>query len=110
MNIYPIHSQTAARKHWVVRWLRYTGYLEVTAAVIVGVFYATTFGTPLLVASFDIDPTLCAIITIILGGFLSFAVGLSITLPTWALAMVIDDLHALRMYNEGYVVTGEKNG
>ena len=110
MNIYPRHSQTAARKHWVVRWLRYTGYLEIIVIVSVGMFYSYNFFAPMLSNMLRLEIIICQCIAVVLGILISFVIGLGITLPTWALAMVIDDLHALRMYNQGYVVTGEKNG
>jgi len=105
MNVYPIHTNTADKRHWVVRWLRYTGYLEVIAVVLVGLFYSYNMLTPLLYMAFQIDVTICALIAIILGGFVSFVAGLGISLPCWALSMMIDDLHALRVYSQGYSVT-----
>ena len=108
MNVYPIHADTANKRHWVVRWLRYTGFLEVIAAVGVGMFYAYTMLAPMLAFSFGIDGTVSVVIALILGGFVSFVAGLGISLPAWALSMMIDDLHALRVYNQGYAVTDNR--
>ena len=111
MNIFPIHRETAQKRHWVVRWLRYTGYLEVIAAVIVGLIYSYNLLTPILYMALRIDATLCAIIALILGGFVSFVAGLAVSLPAWALSLVIDDLHALRIYHHGFVVMdGRQDG
>lgn len=111
MNIFPLHKDTADKKHWIVRWLRYTGYLEVIAAVIVGLIYSYNMLTPILYMALRIDATLCAIIALILGGFVSFVAGLAVSLPAWALSLVIDDLHALRIYHQGFVVMdGRQDG
>ena len=110
MNIYPMQGADADKKHWVVKWLRYTGYLEIIAAVLVGIFYAYSLLTPLLYMATGIDPTICAVITVVGGGFISFVAGLAISLPVWALSMVIDDLHALRLYHQGFAVTEWREG
>lgn len=110
MNIFPLHKDTADKKHWVVRWLRYTGYLEVIAAVIVGLIYTYNLLTPILYMALRIDATLCAIIALVLGGFVSFVAGLAISLPAWAMSMMIDDLHAMRQYMQGYVVMDDRRG
>ena len=107
MNLLPMNKAEAEKKHWIVRWLRYTGFIEVSAAVIIGLFYSFNLLTPLILQIVDIDPTLAAIIAMMLGGFVSFVAGLGITLPVWGLALVIDDLHALRIYAGGYVVLGD---
>ena len=108
MNIFPLHRDTADKKHWVVRWLRYTGYLEVIAAVIVGLIYSNNIGAPLIAELLNISWETGRLIAVLLGGFLSFVAGLAISLPTWALALVIDDLHALRVYSQGYVVMDDR--
>ena len=108
MNIFPLHRDTADKKHWVVRWLRYTGFMEVIAAVIVGLIYSNNIGAPLIAELLNISWETGRLIAVILGGFLSFVAGLAVSLPTWALALVIDDLHALRVYNQGYVVMDGK--
>ena len=105
MTIYPIQGANADKKHWVVKWLRYTGYLEVIAAVIAGVFYSFSMLAPLLYMATGLDPSICAVIAVVGGGFVSFVAGLAISLPAWALSMVIDDLHALRLYHQGFAVT-----
>ena len=108
MNIFPLHKDTADKKHWVVRWLRYTGYLEVIAVVLVGIVCANNLLVPLLSEAFNITWETARLIAVIPGGFLSFVVGLGISLPCWALSMMIDDLHALRVYNQGYVVMDDR--
>ena len=108
MNVFPIHTDTPASRHWVVRWLRYTGYMEVIAAVILGVYYSAVFLAPRIQFQLNLDMNVCILIAALFGGFIAFVAGLGISLPAWALALVIDDLHALRLYNQGYVITDDR--
>lgn len=101
MKIYPIKLVEADKKHWVVRWLRYDGYLICAAAVFFGIYYAYNLLTPYLVLSLGSDPTLTAILSMLAGAFVGFVAGLGISLPCWAISMAIDDLHALRLYASG---------
>ena len=108
MNIFPIYRDNAQKRHWIVRWLRYTGFMEVASAVIVGLIYSNNIGAPLVSEILDVSWETGRFIAVLLGGFLSFVAGLAISLPTWALSLVIDDLHALRVYGQGYVVMDGK--
>jgi len=110
MNVFPIHAETAAKKHWIVRWLRYTGYLEIIAAVLVGLFYSYNLLTPMFYMATQADPTICAVVALVLGGFISFVAGLAITLPVWALSMLLDDIHVMRLNSQGYVVMDGRQG
>lgn len=105
MTIYPIQGASADRRHWVVKWLRYTGYMEVIAAVIVGIFYSYSMLTPMIAMMTGFDAGISLAISLLFGGLISFVAGLAISLPAWALSMVIDDIHALRIYHQGFVVT-----
>lgn len=107
MTVYPIKGAEADRKHWVVRWLRYTGYAEIIAAVAVGLFYAYSMLAPMLFPMLG-DSTAAIIVSLVLGGIGSLLVGLALTLPVWALAMVIDDLHAMRQYMQGFAVSDRR--
>ena len=111
MNIFPINAEAAKKRHWVVRWLRAYAIIEVVLAVLVGLAYSYNLLTPMAMQVTGMDPTLCAVLVLILGGLVSFALGLAISLPFWALATVIDDIHALRIYAQGLVVMdGRQNG
>lgn len=108
MKVYPIQGAAADQKHWIVRSLRFTGYLELIAAVVVGMFYAYSLLTPQLfeMTGSDIAAKFGALL---IGGLGSLAVGLAITMPIWALSMVLDDLHALRVYHQGFSVTDTRD-
>ena len=108
MNIFPINAEAAKKRHWVVRWLRAYAIIEVVLAVLAGLIYSYNLFTPMVIQSTGMDPTICAVLVLVLGGLVSFAAGLAISLPFWALATVIDDLHALRLYAQGLVVMDDR--
>lgn len=107
MTVYPIKVAAADRKHWVVRWLRYTGYAEIIASVAVGLIYAYSLLTPLLFELFR-DRTTAIALALLTGGVGSLVLGFAITLPVWALSMVIDDLHAMRQYMQGFAISDRR--
>lgn len=107
MNIFPLHAEEARKRHWVVRTLRYFGYLDAFAGIVAGLLYGGAMGTPLLLQlglSFDA----ARLIAYPLGGLLGFCAGLLAGLPLWGLALVADDLHALRIYASGLVIIDDR--
>ena len=107
MNIFPLHAEEARRRHWVVRTLRYFGYLDAIAGIIVGLALGNAMG-PLLLYQLGVPFTTADIIAPPLGGLLGFCVGLLVGLPFWGLALIADDLHALRIYASGMVVLEDR--
>lgn len=104
MNIFPLHRETADKKHWVVRWLRYMGFFEVFLAMIAGMYYSFSLLGPMIATVMELDVNTCTAVTTVVGGFLSFVIGIGLSLPLWALSMMIDDLHAMRQYMKGFAV------
>ena len=105
MNIFPMNKSDADKKHWVVGLLRFNGFLITAGAMISGVFCALAYGNILLGGIFNgaygnIVPILLAVI----GALVGFVAGLILSLPWWAISMVLDDLHAMRQYMQGFVV------
>lgn len=107
MNIFPLHAEEARKRHWVVRTLRYFGYLDAIAGIIVGIVYGNAMG-PLLLAQLGVPFDTAHIIALPLGGLLGFCAGLLVGLPFWGLALIADDLHALRIYASGMVVLEDR--
>ena len=103
MNILPIFDEQAQRKHWVVRWLRNMGHFICFLAGVSGVFGALSLFAPFAndmssqgaLIVFDV-------LVAILGCCVGALAGCIIGLPYWGLAMLLDDLHALRVYASGY--------
>ena len=109
MNIYPMHADAADRRHWVVRVLRVFGYIDAVAGVLLGIFYGYSMGAMFIMQITGLPATSAVIIGIVVGVLLGLAVGLMIGLPVWALSMLIDDIHALRLYASAYIVHWQKH-
>ena len=103
-TISPVYADMAKRRHWIVRWLRYTAFFEVAALTVVGVIMSRQYASILVYDFYGEHSALAETLAVALGGFLSFVAALGVTLPTWALALVIDDLHALRLNSQGYTI------
>ena len=113
MNIFPVRRADSEKRHWVVRWLRYNGYIICIAATISGAVLAYNYGAMLFAfmgsSADEILSWVFAIVTLLLGGLVGFVAGLGISLPFWGLALMIDDLHAIRIHSGGYAATdGQK--
>ena len=102
--IFPKYAEETSKKSWIIRTLEIYGVLTVIGAILSGTF----IGGPYIGAWFrSIFPQWPAetardvgIILGFIGGFFS---GLWLSLPAFALAMVIDDIHATRLQTGGYV-------
>lgn len=105
MRIYPINSIDANRRHWVVRMLRYFGYIWAAVGTIGGALYGYRLGALFVAASLNTTFEIGAVVGAALGALVGFTGGLVIGLPFWAMSMIVDDLHALRIYAGGYMTT-----
>lgn len=108
MNIYPINRAEAQNRHWVVRWLRYIGYLICISTTIAGIVFALKYASLILPPVPDGTAPLVALLVAILGGLLGLTAGLGVSLPYWAVSLALDDLHALRIYAGGYVTVNDE--
>lgn len=108
MNILPMNKKEADQKHWVVKWLRIYGYVITTCALLAGMYYGYIYRWMLFV---NVDMSfywLFTLLALFIGGVIGLAAGLALSLPCWGMAMVIDDLHAMRQYMQGFVVIGDR--
>lgn len=104
MHIKPIYRETANKKHWVVRWLRGIGVFICILGAVFGIIAGSQYARALLNRySYDAEVAL----TYALGGIIGLLAGLAVSLPYWALSLLLDDIHALRIYASGYVTDGE---
>ena len=108
MNIFPINRAEAQRKHWVVRWLRYIGYLICISSTIAGVVFALKYASLILPPVPDGFVYLAWVLVALVGCLLGFTAGLGVSLPYWAIALALDDLHTLRIYAGGYAAVGDE--
>lgn len=103
MNIIPINSYERKDRPWVIRMLRYMGYLMVVLIVLFGISASGTYLTPIVQNMMGNDSNAVAIVVLILGAVGSFAAGLLVSLPLWGLAMLLDDIHAIRIQTAAYL-------
>lgn len=109
MNIFPLHSYEPKDRPWVVRLLRYIGYLVVILSTLSGF----TVLQPIVAANlplyyFSNDGMYG--ISVLLGGILGLLGGFIVSVPYWGLAMLLDDIHAIRVQSSAYVTVDKKNG
>ena len=104
-----MNKSEADKKHWVVRMLRYFGYLWAVAGVVTGVVYGNNIGAYFLMQTFGMSYEIASAIGMIVGGFAGFVGGLIVGLPFWGMSMIIDDLHAMRQYMQGFVAIKGKD-
>lgn len=107
MYIYPKYLEQASKPHWTVKLLRAFGVIQIAAATLLGLAFARPIAVQLNLGyawSNDAVPLLQ-----LLGGLLGLAAGIVSSVGTWALALVIDDLHAMRMHSQAWVAFETEN-
>lgn len=110
MKIIPISAYEPKDRPWVTRLLRYLGYLIVIGCVLYGI---TTGGKQiglLLRQLFNLDYNGTAVLGAVIGGLLGFVGGLIVSVPYWGLAMLLDDIRAIRVQTAGYAATDRDIG
>lgn len=108
MNIFPMNREGADRRHWVVRCLRFYGYLIATFGLIAGFFVGSETVAQQLLQGTDWPRLLVVALSTLVCGLIGLALGLFASLPAWAISLVLDDMHAMRQYMQGFVVMGGK--
>lgn len=101
--IFPKYAEETAKKSWIIRTLEIYGVFTVIGAVLSGFFVAGPVIAAWLMKTVSTDFNTASLggrILGIIGGFFS---GLWLSLPAFALAMVIDDIHATRLQTGAYV-------
>lgn len=109
MNIFPMNREDADRHHWVVRCLRYYGYLITTFCLIAGYAVGSENVAQLLIMATGWPKLLAVALSTLVCGAVGLCVGLLVSLPMWTVSMALDDLHAMRQYMQGFVVIGKQS-
>lgn len=110
MNIFPLHTYELKDRPWVIRWLRYCGYLSVLISIIVGVIVLSPILVHFVASFLNLDYNGASGIALLLGGVAGFFGGLIISVPYWAIAMLLDDIRAIRTQTSGYASIDGKPG
>ena len=108
-NIFPIRKEEADKHHWVVRCLRYYGYLITTAAMIFGFYVGSGQMSQIILLATEAPKLLVVCVSTLIAGIFGLALGLLVSLPFWAISMALDDLHATRQYMQGFVILDGKS-
>ena len=103
MKLFALYAEETKRRHWVVRWLRYMGYFIVIGSIISAVAFSGNTLTPIFQQMFHDQSNWIAILVLVLGALFGFVGGLGLSLPLWGMALMIDDIHAIRLQTAAYV-------
>lgn len=110
MNIMPIHPYTAKDRPWVIVWLRCLGYMIVIAATVAACVLLIPGFTVGIMHGMGVGHDFAATLALVLCALLGFLAGVVASVPLWGLAMLLDDIHAIRMQTAGYAALGgERN-
>ncbi len=101
MYIYPKHLEDASKPHWTVKLLRTFGVMQIIGFTAFGFIFASPIAQSILNAR-----TLHSIpdgLVLLLGALIGLMAGIIFSASTFAIAMVVDDLHAMRQHSEAWV-------
>lgn len=110
MNIFPLHPYDAKDRPWVIRLLRYIGYLVVILSTLFGFVALPPVVASTLHIYYASSSDGMYGVAVLLGGVAGFFGGLIISVPYWAIAMLLDDIRAIRTQTSGYASIGGKPG
>lgn len=103
MKIYSVNDYNPKDRPWVTRMLRYLGYMIVFGCILYGIYYGVNIINLSRILTLNVEHNLNTLIGAIVGGFLGFVGGLVVSVPYWGLAMLLDDIRAIRVQTAEYV-------
>ena len=101
--IFPKYAEETAKKSWIIRTLEIYGVLTVIGAALSGLFVGGPIIAAWLMKTVTTDYNTASLGGRVLGLIGGIFSGLWVSLPAFALAMVIDDIHATRLQTGAYV-------
>lgn len=101
--LFPKYMEEAAKSGWIVRFLKIVGVVQAVLCAAAGVFLGGPYASALIFSAGLMDRQAASASGSLLGLAVGIVVGLWTSLPVFALAQVIDDLHALRIHTAAYV-------
>lgn len=107
LNAFPVY-RLSEKSHWVVQWLRIVAKTLIVLVEVGGICCSYFFLTPVLMKYVAMDSTYCAILSIVIGALGASLVGVAFCLPLLGMALMLDDLHALRLYASGYTISNKR--
>lgn len=101
--LFPKYAEEVSKKSWIIRTLEIYGVLTVIIAALSGFFVGGPFIAAWLMKVISTDYNSASLFGRIFGLIGGIFSGLWLSLPAFALAMVIDDIHATRLQTGAYV-------
>lgn len=105
--VFPRHYEEANKRHGLVIALRVIAILQVLAFTGLTLLWSMSALPALLVRYFNLDLPTAQNMAIPLGVAIGIIGGLATSIGTWALALLLDDIHATRLYLGGFNVYDE---
>lgn len=109
MYIYPRNQEKASKSHWTVKLLRAFGVLQIISFTILGFLYS---GSVSLFSDRGIDLSSglgsASFLVPLLGTLIGLIVGIITSVGTFAVALVVDDIHVLRVHSEALLAFEEE--
>lgn len=101
MYIYPKYLEKASKHHWTVRLLYAFGVIQIVGCTLLGWLFSGSIAQTLY--SGGVDAGAVAGLVNVLGLLVGLMAGIISSVGTWILALVVDDIHALRIHSGAYV-------
>lgn len=108
MNIFPLYTNEAKKTHWIVSILRLYGIIQTIGAAVATFVAGREIVAQFLIHEFDMTYEIAGAVAIFITVFGGAIVGLFASLFVFAIAMILEDIHAIRIYVSGYVATNDK--
>ncbi len=107
-NVYPKYLEDAAKTHWTVKMLYAFGALQIILCTLIG----AVFARPICYSLWQVMGSSLYVpdgIVALLGALIGLMVGIVTSVGIWAAALVIDDIHTMRLHSQAYIVVETNN-
>ena len=101
--IFPKYAEETAKTTWVVKMLKALGVIQLLGCVAIGFFVGGPYISMVLVAGRIMSEDTAMVSGPLIGIAVGIIAGLWASLAAFALAQVIDDIHATRLQTAAYV-------
>lgn len=101
--IYPKYAEETTKSTWVVKMLKALGVIQILGCIAAGWLIGGPYIALVLAAGGIMDQDAAAIAGPLLGLAVGIFAGLWVSLTAFALAQVIDDIHATRLQTGAYI-------
>lgn len=108
-NVYPKYLEDAAKTHWTVKMLYAFGVLQIIACTLIGAVFARPICYTIWLVMVGSSPYAPDGLVTLLGALIGLMIGIITSVGIWAAALVIDDIHTLRLHSQAYIVVETDN-